>query len=122
MTIDQDDLTETIGRPDLEVARLRRDIEIIAESLRDEAMNRDWCSEYGDWIERVNMRTSEVHLLHCSVTEERVYQVTVTVTGRTGGYVNDSWATVHGQLQNALDDLELDGVTEVGTVINVINL
>lgn len=62
------------------IAALRSDITIINEELDSEAQQRDWCSEYKDFCDRVNQRLTyghlgpEVQTFHI----EHTYEVTIT--------------------------------------------
>lgn len=66
-----------------------RDIRIIGEALIEEAEERDWCSQFDDFIEKVNNELSvelplrqheyDVEML---ITQTRTQTVTVTVTAR----------------------------------------
>ncbi|RPI04677.1 MAG: hypothetical protein EHM63_09820 [Actinobacteria bacterium] len=47
-----------------------RDIGIIADALREEAISRDWCSDYGVFVDGLNCQTSQPWLQHCM--EDRV--------------------------------------------------
>lgn len=55
---------------------LRADIAIIAERLKNEAVNREWCSVYDDVMNEVNEQTSEPHMQPCRT------EVTVQTSGR----------------------------------------
>jgi hypothetical protein len=57
---------------------MRTDISLIAEEILEEALSRDWCSEYGTFVDRVNGRTSQPWLQHCM--EERTAEFVVTFT------------------------------------------
>jgi hypothetical protein len=96
--------------------RLRGDLELIANALREEALRRDWCSEYGDWIEGVNSSTSEEWLMHCTQTDTRTYTVEVTLTARNG-YLNDGFATIANTIQCVGENDGLDGIEEVNVLV-----
>ena len=53
-----------------------RELEIIAEMLREEAESRDWCDEYGTFVDKVNRACGRDVLQHCS----RTYTVSVDLT------------------------------------------
>jgi len=91
--------------------RLRRDIAIIGDSLREEALRRDWCSEYGDWIEGVNAQTSDQWLQHCTQTDTRSFVVEVTLTARNG-YLNDGFASLASVLRSVEETEGLDYVED----------
>ena len=40
------------------------DFNLMAQMLLDEANSRDWCSEYDDFVDRVNSRTTYLDLIH----------------------------------------------------------
>ena len=96
--------------------RLRADLGIIAESLREEALHRDWCSEYGDWSEGVNSQTSDVWLQHCTPTETRTFVVEVTVTARNG-YLNDGFASLANVLRGAEETEGIDYVEDISVSV-----
>lgn len=52
------------------------DIKTISNALRDEALQRDWCDEYNNFVEDVNenLKVSELQKLN------KDYEVTITVT------------------------------------------
>lgn len=89
---------------------LMADIRIIAVSLRDEAIRRDWCGEYGDWIAGVNSLMTQSWLQHCRTTETRRYIVNVEVAGRSGEHVADAVREIVNRIERA--DEELDTETE----------
>jgi hypothetical protein len=82
---------------------LRCDANIIAEALRDEAIERDWCSLYANFVEEVNSKTSVLKLLDASQEYEVEYVVkrnqearvivTVTATSKDEAYevAEDEW-------------------------------
>lgn len=57
-------------------ATLRADIDIIKNALRDEADERDWCSDYNVFIDEVNNQLTAVQLNPL----EREYEVEVVLT------------------------------------------
>lgn len=63
-----------------EVGALRTDLGIIGAQLHDEAVDRGWCSEYDDFVERVNGQTSRSHLVRCRFYRQAVFTVTVDYT------------------------------------------
>ena len=66
------------GEQEALVTLRTRDLGIVANMLRDEAVRRDWCSDYGTFVDQVNGATDGEWLYHC--TEERVASFTVSVT------------------------------------------
>jgi len=52
------------------------DLRIVADMLREEAISRDWCGDYGTFVDQVNARTSLPWLEHCM--EDRILTVSVT--------------------------------------------
>jgi hypothetical protein len=62
--------------------RLLSDIGIIAEALRNEAENREWCDEYNQFCDKVNSKTEEHHLLSLEQEYEVEVEVTATVITR----------------------------------------
>jgi hypothetical protein len=94
-------------------ATLTQDLQIIATSLRDEALRRDWCGEYGDWIEGVNSLTSEPWLKRCEAKETRRFIVDVEVTARSVAHINDAVSEVVDNIERAAEDLstETESVT-----------
>jgi hypothetical protein len=64
---------------------LRSDANIISEALRSEAIDREWCSLYANFVEEVNSQTSVLKLLQANrdykveFTVERKQSATVTV-------------------------------------------
>jgi hypothetical protein len=89
--------------------RLTADLRMLADALRDEAISRGWCGEYGTFVDRVNSRMSEEWLQHCLETYEFTYQVRIRVEGRAG-----TSEEVNAELRSYLDDLEFE--LESGTV------
>lgn len=79
-----EELLRQVDRLRTENERLRSDIQIIATKLRDEAMNRQWCSEYGEFIDEVNDQTWGDWLEHCEFTRQASFRITVTYTVRDG--------------------------------------
>jgi hypothetical protein len=65
-----------------QVRVLTADLQVIAASLRDEAYNRDWCGEYGNWIDNLNPQLSQPWMEHCSRTHTLTFSVTVSVDTR----------------------------------------
>ena len=68
------------------------DFEKVAAALRDEAIERGWCSEYGEWIEKVNQNL-ELGVLLPAVAVY-TFQVHLTVEfeaepGNQGQVAND---------------------------------
>lgn len=67
---------------------LRNDFEIVSECLLNEAADRDWCSEYNDWVDEVNLRLNRSTLrklereysVKVELTETRTVSTYVTVT------------------------------------------
>lgn len=57
-------------------ATLRDDIDIIKNALRDEADERDWCSDYNVFIDEINSQLQAVQLNPL----EREYEVEVVLT------------------------------------------
>jgi hypothetical protein len=93
-----------------QVVNLRADISTIAEGLRDEAIERDWCDEYGRFVDNMNGRTSEPHLQRCSFTFEASFQVNVRFT-LDGRDYDDALSEMHSYIEGfSLDDGELDSV------------
>lgn len=74
----------------LQVSRVRAehasDIEVIGNALQEEAESRDWCSEYDEFVEGVNMRLSmelPVREREYEVEIDVTYRMTVSVTARS---------------------------------------
>lgn len=64
------------------ITKQKRNLEIIAEMLVEEARSRSWCSEYDEFAESVNDRCGEEVLLLCERAYEVTFSVTVTVDAR----------------------------------------
>jgi hypothetical protein len=62
--------------------RLISDLGIIAEALRNEAENREWCDEYNEFCDTVNSKTEEHPLIPLEQEYEVEVEVTATVTTR----------------------------------------
>lgn len=60
------------------VARLERDIRIMADRFHTEAVERDWCSDYDAICEDVNSQLSQPWLILCGGEYEETYVVTVS--------------------------------------------
>ena len=58
------------------IASRTKDLEAIACRLQDEAVNREWCSEYNDFVDEVNELTRSDWLKKL----EKEFEVTVDVT------------------------------------------
>jgi hypothetical protein len=114
------ELTEARRETSMRAARadtLTADLRLIADMLRNEAQRREWCSEYGDWIDVVNARTSSAWLRHCAETEDRTYIVTFRLTGNSD-QLSDGWNAVESALYATLDNAaDLD--TEESEVVDV---
>jgi uncharacterized protein YciU (UPF0263 family) len=101
--------SDLAARNSARIQTLTRDIEIIADELRSEAVARDWCSDYGNYVDNVNARTSQAWLKHCEFTYNMSFYVTVAVT--LGGSSDDAVEDVRAQLENiGLSDGELDSI------------
>lgn len=91
------------------VHTLTNDITIIAEELRSEAIARDWCADYGNYVDNVNGRTSQPWLLHCEFSYNMSFRVSVTIT--VTGSSDDAIEDIRAQLENiSLSDGELDSI------------
>jgi len=66
---------ERINRNHLE------DLTTIAEAIREEAESRDWCDEYGTFVDRLNDRTHGTWLEHCMASAEITFHVRVEGSG-----------------------------------------
>ena len=62
---------------------LRKDMDIIAEALRDEAIERDWCSIFNDFVDKVNAQLSSDRL----VKTFREYEVRFNLERKQTAYV-----------------------------------
>lgn len=112
--------TEDLGRAvaqQLETAQERigqllNDLTIIGESLRDEAMRREWCGDYGVWIDRINELTSEAWLQHCLANETRVYRVRIDISGRPTS-MNDAWNDLYRQLTSVGERIDVEDIDDI---------
>jgi len=67
---------------------LRHDFEDVAYALLNEAADRDWCSEYNDWVDKVNLtlrrsalrKLEREYSVRVELTETRSISTYVTVT------------------------------------------
>lgn len=64
------------------IAQLQKHLDTIAQCLLDEAENRNWCSEYDEFADRVNGLLGSEVLLPCSRNYEVTFAVSVTVNAR----------------------------------------
>lgn len=83
-----------------------QDIHTIAARLRDEAIERDWCGQYGIFVDECNAQTSQPWLEHCMVTRTLVFQVSVEVECRSVNDSNDVGAELTGYLGDS--DISID--------------
>lgn len=73
-----EDLIRDLSAEERDRDRVVNDITIIASMLKTEAENREWCSEYEGFTERVNALCSQPWLRPCA--REMSMQMTVAVT------------------------------------------
>lgn len=66
-----------------ELSQLRTDFDIIAKELFDESVRRQWCSEYEDFVAKVNDATTNLKL----ITRDREWNVEHVYTVRVRGTV-----------------------------------
>lgn len=92
------------------VARLVSDRDYVAASLQDEAMRRDWCSEYDDFCDMVNAHVSEPWLRPCRFTRVATIQVIVRYTSRRGDNALEEIRSALGDLGPCNVDIEDVGV------------
>ena len=85
----------------LNIEVLKNDIRIIANALKYEAEGRGWCSEYKDFVDTVNNRCSDAHLLPCANRYLLRYTVEVEVSADD---VEEAERQVCGELQ--VDEIE----------------
>ena len=64
--------------------RLARDIGIITDAIREEAISRDWCSDYGAFVDTHNSRLSQPWFQHCTEDRVAIFTVTFNYTCRHG--------------------------------------
>jgi len=94
--------------PDLIDARSRSELEsacaLVRERLREEAERREWCSEYGAFVDDINRSLGWELLAHCRTTAQTV---TATVTFQVGPeWVTDGlWAALDGTVRRHAGDL-----------------
>lgn len=82
-----------------QLARERQeDLAYIGEQLKKEAVEREWCDIYGDFVDRVNANTSGNWLQRCEVGYTVTAEVTVWVTA---GSQDVARATAIEQLRSA---------------------
>jgi hypothetical protein len=67
----------TISQLRTAVEYRENDLKIIAEALRDEAVNRDWCDEFAQFVDAVNDRTQGEWLQKANVEYLVRFRVTV---------------------------------------------
>lgn len=58
---------------------LRNDLAIIAERIRVEAVDREWCDDYDQIMGEINGQTSEAHMKPCKVEVEVKVQGSIEV-------------------------------------------
>lgn len=88
---------------------LRNDLKIIADALLEEAQEREWCSEYDSYVDRVNARTSEPWLQRCARQWAATFTVTVNFTAHVQ---SDGISAISDHLQNFDDcDVGVDSAT-----------
>lgn len=59
--------------------QFNRALTVVADLLHEEAVNRDWCSEYGEFVDKVNAAVGYPVLTHCVKDFTVSFLVTVTV-------------------------------------------
>lgn len=64
--------------------RVTRDIGIIADALREEAISRDWCSDYGVFVDGLNSQTSAAWLQHCMEDRVATFVISFRYSARHG--------------------------------------
>lgn len=62
---------------------LAKDFNTVADRLREEATERDWCDDYNEWVDKVNDELTTLKLLNTKYT----YQVEVKVTETRYAYI-----------------------------------
>lgn len=87
------------------------DIRMIAAALRSEAMERDWCSAYGDFVEEWNGQLSQPWLEHCMMTRVMVFEVSVEIECRTVTDSSDVGAELTGYLGDSDISLDTNGAS-----------
>jgi len=95
---------------------LINDLRTMAGALRDEAISRDWCSQYGNFVDEWNAQMSMPWLEHCVVTRELVFQITVEIECRSVDDSNDAAAELTGYFGD--NDISLD---TNGASVNAVN-
>ena len=85
------------------VAWHTQDLERIAEAIREEAQNREWCTEYGEFVDRMNDRTHGTWLEHCVSSTDVTYRVRVEGSGRPDD-MSGFAERICNVLSDALDD------------------
>lgn len=84
------------------LAKAREDITKMAEALKQEAVDRGWCSEYEDFIERVNPTLSEPRFEPRRKTYEVIVEVRLDYVASDGPRAQD---TAVAEIRDALSDL-----------------
>jgi hypothetical protein len=110
----QQNLTEANDRVrtlTVQNAALSNDLRLIASALREEASSRQWCDEYGTFIDRLNTHTSQVWLQHCNETYTWTFIVRVDATVPPG-QAETIREEIRGAIQNTITDIDFDGTLE----------
>lgn len=93
MTVDRD------NNKSMRLERMRtheRDIELISEALLGQANDRDWCSEFDDFVENLNKSLSvelkkreKEYEVEIEVTQKRTQRVTVTINANSEAHARE---------------------------------
>jgi len=79
----EDEHNATLAKVNTLVSELRNDFNIVATALLDEAIERDWCESYNDFVEDLNIKLKHM-FLECTTKN---YEVKVKIEETREQYV-----------------------------------
>lgn len=79
-------LTEQLAAAEARHAATLKDLAIVADHLKQEAINRDWCDDYRYFVDLVNGQCSSPRLEHVRYTYSARFSVEVRFTSHLRNY------------------------------------
>jgi hypothetical protein len=90
-----------LAKVDTLVSELRSDFNIIANALLDEAIKREWCDLYNEFVEKINSETKDLKLHYA----KKDYEVEVKVEETREQYV---YVTVEATSEEEAEEIVSD--------------
>lgn len=96
-----------------DVAILNQQLATIATMLLQEAIDRDFCSDYGDFVDRVNEAIGTVVLLHMNRDYDVHFSGTLTINANTYERASESATSQLAWMANHADNSMSWDIVEV---------